>query len=75
MDHRKITCLNKSCGKEFGFYMFDLSDRLWNEAVKEAKAEVERLATQRQAKVRRAEAMARRGVADSDQQQVTRCIV
>jgi curved DNA-binding protein CbpA len=59
--HRKIECGNKKCHKTFGFYEHHIPDRTMKDCIKEAKADFERLARQREAKQRRAASMAKRG--------------
>jgi len=53
--HRKITCGNKKCDKEFGFMMFKVSERREAEIRKEVKEENEALAKKRAQMKRRAE--------------------
>lgn len=65
--HRKIKCGNAGCDKEFGFYLYHVSDR----ATKETKTEVRRLRERAvrvtEQKRRRAEALRRRrGAAIND---------
>ena len=52
--HKKIMCGNKTCKKEFGFWMFHASDRVIKETKQSVKAEQERLIKAREAKLRRA---------------------
>jgi len=51
--HREITCGNKNCGKPFGFYLFQVSDRVENELKAELKAEQERRIRARESKMAR----------------------
>lgn len=51
--HRQITCGNKGCGKPFGFYLFQVSDRVENELKAELKAEQERRIRARESKIAR----------------------
>eukprot|EP00092_Neocalanus_flemingeri_P035736 GFUD01038909.1.p1 GENE.GFUD01038909.1~~GFUD01038909.1.p1 ORF type:complete len:594 (+),score=205.46 GFUD01038909.1:50-1783(+) len=53
--HRKITCGNKKCDKEFGFMMFKVSERRETEIRKEVKEENEALAKKRAQMKRRAD--------------------
>jgi len=53
--HRKITCGNKKCDKEFGFMMFKVSERRETEIRREVKEENEALAKKRAQMKRRAE--------------------
>lgn len=52
--HRKITCLNEKCKKQFGFFMFTTSDRILNELKKQVKDEQEQRMKALDAKRRRA---------------------
>jgi len=53
--HRKITCGNDKCSKEFGFMMFKVSERRETEIRREVKDENEALAKKRAQMKRRAE--------------------
>ena len=53
--HRKITCGNSKCNKEFGFMMFKVSERREKEIRREVKEENEALAKKRAQMKRRAE--------------------
>ena len=53
--HRKITCGNSKCSKEFGFMMFKVSERREKEIRREVKEENEALAKKRAQMKRRAE--------------------
>ena len=53
--HRKITCGNGKCNKEFGFMMFKVSERREQEVRREVKEENEALAKKRAQMRRRAE--------------------
>jgi len=53
--HRKITCGNNKCSKEFGFMMFKVSERRETEIRREVKEENEALAKKRAQMKRRAE--------------------
>ena len=53
--HRKITCGNNKCNKEFGFMMFKVSERREQEIRREVKEENEALAKKRAQLRRRAE--------------------
>ena len=53
--HRKITCGNGKCSKEFGFMMFKVSERREQEIRREVKEENEVLAKKRAQMKRRAE--------------------
>mmetsp|Transcript_2682 Transcript_2682/g.4029 ORF Transcript_2682/g.4029 Transcript_2682/m.4029 type:complete len:562 (-) Transcript_2682:123-1808(-) len=52
--HRKITCGNSKCNKEFGFYMFHVSNRVMTEMKRSVKEEQERYAKIHRTKQRRA---------------------
>jgi len=52
--HRKITCGNNKCNKEFGFFMFKVSEKREAEIRREVKEENEALATKRAQMKRRA---------------------
>lgn len=52
--HRKICCGNSKCNKPFGFYLFNVSDRIMNGIREELKAEQERRQKAIQTKKRRA---------------------
>jgi len=58
--HRKITCGNNKCNKEFGFMMFKVSERRETEIRREVKEENEALAKKRAQMKRRAERMDKR---------------
>ena len=59
--HRKIKCCNKDkCGKEFGFWLFDVSERVLQELHKEVKDAQERRMQREEAKRRRTAAALRR---------------
>jgi len=58
--HRKITCGNNKCNKEFGFMMFKVSERRETEIRREVKDENEALAKKRAQMKRRAERMDKR---------------
>jgi hypothetical protein len=51
--HRQVNCGNKGCGKPFGFYLFQVSDRVENEMRAELKAEQERRIKARESKLAR----------------------
>ena len=53
--HRKITCDNKKCGKDFGFMMFKVSEKREKEIRQEVKDENEALAKKRAQMKRRAQ--------------------
>ena len=53
--HRKITCDNSKCNKEFGFMMYKVSERREKEIRREVKEENEALAKKRAQMKRRAE--------------------
>ena len=53
--HRKISCGNEKCNKEFGFMMFKVSEKREQEIRREVKEENESLAKKRAQMRRRAE--------------------
>jgi hypothetical protein len=55
--HRKITCGNPKCIKEFGFYMYHVSERVLKELKLEIKEEIERRKKSRESKFRRANSL------------------
>ena len=59
--HRKITCGNPGCTREFGFHLYHISDRAMTEMKRFVKSEQERLAKVQRTKQRRAEGRAGRG--------------
>ena len=69
--HRKIKCGNANCNKEFGFWMFKVSERRENEVrVEVKKHHEEQMKKIAQKKRRAARADKRVGPADSSQEQL-----
>jgi len=60
--HRKITCGNKGCTLEFGFWMYTVSDRVMNDLGEELKKETWQRLKAREAKQRRAKRANRNGL-------------
>lgn len=56
--HRKITCGNQKCNREFGFYLYHISDRMMTDMKKSVKNEQEQRAKAQRTKQRRAEGRA-----------------
>ena len=68
--HRKITCGNNKCSKEFGFMMFKVSERREQEIRREVKEENEALAKKRAQMRRRAERADKRVGSVSNEERV-----
>jgi len=62
--HRKITCGNSKCSKEFGFWMFKVAERREREVRNEAKVKQEAEMKRIKQKNRRAKRAGNRGVTD-----------
>mmetsp|Transcript_40013 Transcript_40013/g.127967 ORF Transcript_40013/g.127967 Transcript_40013/m.127967 type:complete len:321 (-) Transcript_40013:1054-2016(-) len=62
--HRKITCTNTKCSQEFGFYMFNVSERVENELRDELKRSQEKWARSQEQRARRAERAVRNAVVE-----------
>lgn len=58
--HRKITCGNKACNRDYGFYLYHCSDRVIKDMKIEVKRHREKQAKTTEQKRRRAEAFRRR---------------
>ena len=56
--HRKIKCENKKCAREFGFYLYHISDRMMDEMKRSVKVEQEKMVKAQRTKRRRAEGRA-----------------
>lgn len=63
--HRKIVCGNARCAKEFGFFMYHVSERALKSVREEIRSEVELRRKTRESKIRRA--AGRRGRGDVDE--------
>eukprot|EP00039_Didymoeca_costata_P003332 m.66905 g.66905 ORF g.66905 m.66905 type:complete len:567 (-) comp11846_c0_seq1:272-1972(-) len=72
--HRKITCGNAGCDKEFGFYMFHASDRAIKDVKATVKAEYERRMKTVEQKRRREQSRKRRGAVDDSLQEEAFCL-
>ena len=60
--HRRITCGNGTCTKEFGFHMFNASERVMKELRATIKADHDKRVKRVEQKRRRAESNKRRGI-------------
>ena len=68
--HRKITCSNQKCGKDFGFMMFKVSEKREKEIRQEVKDENEALAKKRAQMKRRAQRADKRVQPTSNEERV-----